>query len=96
MRSRTHGEENPTKTKAASGIIRLKPHIVTILREIQPLWVDNDAYVFLKKLGKPVSANARISITTLEKHYGIYMERALENATKVQTIQRKIRSLRYY
>jgi hypothetical protein len=135
VRSRTLGEENPTKTKAARGIIRLKPHIAAILRSIKPVRVDDKAYVFLNKLGKPINANefrksqwhrclrlleipyrdfystkdtaisldltagenakkvaqeARISMSTLEKNYGIYMEQGVQPEVQRETAKNEM------
>ena len=63
-RSRTMGEDNPPKTKRAERTIELRPDVVAVLREAEPLHVTDQPFVFTTMTGTPLDEERFV-----EKHW---------------------------
>src|SRR5262249_22113634 len=126
--------DNAPKTRAARRVIHLKPDVAAILRLIKPLHANDDAPVFVNKLGRPVNANefrnnqwyralrvlhirprdfystkdtvislditagenvkrvaqeAGISLATLERNYGVYLDKAVQREVQRNAPQKR-------
>lgn len=58
IRSRHMWEDSATKTGPAARTVELMPETVRLSREMQPLHVEPDAYVFTNIDGRPIEPNA--------------------------------------
>jgi integrase len=60
--SRSHGEDNPPKTKNSQRTITLQPDVVAVLRATQPLHVTPESFVFITPTGLPLDTDGFVEL----------------------------------